>query len=144
MCLIDDSLRRWVLRHSQIGSGWSRASLSAVSVSRVITLGMWGVSGCCSILPFPDSDICQIFQLRLLCAVQRETEDLWSVQAEVAIVEASKVTRCWQKNVIYANSHEVTPVDTVQEVMEYRSCMYGSLSSVSHSFLASAGLVLYI
>lgn len=47
------------------------------------------------------------------------------------------------KNVIYANSHEVTPVDTVQEVMEYRSCIYGSLSSVSHSFLPSAGLVLY-
>lgn len=43
------------------------------------------------------------------------------------------------KNVIYANSHEVTPVDTVQEVMEYRSCMCGSLSSVSHSFCHQRG-----
>lgn len=48
------------------------------------------------------------------------------------------------KNVIYANSHEVTPVDTGQKVMEYRSCNYGSLSSVSHSFSPSEGLVLYV
>lgn len=89
----------------QIGSGWSRVSLSVVLVSRVITLGTPGVSGCCSVSPFPDSDICQIFQLGLPHAVQRETVDLRLVKAEVAIVEASKVTRCWKKNRIYSNLH---------------------------------------
>lgn len=70
-----------------------------------------GVSGCCSILPFPDSDICQIFQLLPLCAVQRESEDLRLLQAEATIVEASKVARCWPK-MFYANSHQVTPIDS--------------------------------
>lgn len=56
-----------------------------------------GVSGCCSILLFPDSDICQIFQLLLLCALQRGPEDLRLLQAEAAIVEASKVASCWPK-----------------------------------------------
>lgn len=37
-------------------------------------------------LAFHDSDICQSSQLFLSCAAQKETEDLWLLQADVVIV----------------------------------------------------------
>lgn len=39
---MEDSLLWWALRPRQIGSRWSRVSLSAVKVSLVISLGVWG------------------------------------------------------------------------------------------------------
>lgn len=71
-----------------------------------------GVSGCCSILPFPDSDICQIFPIT---PPLRSSTGTWR-----SVVVTGRGDDCWGfkgrqllvKNMFYANSHEVTPADT--------------------------------
>ncbi len=82
---MEDSLLRWALRPRQIGSGWSRASLSAVKVSHVISLGAKGspipAPSCLSWLRHLSNS-----QLFLSAAVQKEIEDPQVLQAEVVRV----------------------------------------------------------
>lgn len=58
------------------------------------------------------------FQLRLLCAVQRGPEDLWLLQAEAMIVEASKVASCWSKICFMLIHMRSLLLTRIQEVME--------------------------
>lgn len=116
---MEDSLLWWALRPRQIGSGWSRASLSAVKVSPVISLGAKGspvpAPSCLSWLRHLSNS-----QLFLSCAVQKEIEDPQLLQAEVVstdtVADSTEVTRSWQ-NVFYAHSSEVNFVYTMHKLV---------------------------
>lgn len=131
VCCMDDSLLWWVLRHSQIGSGWSRASFSAVLVSRIITLGAWGgwggVSSCCFILP--SSRFRHLSDFPITPSLHSSKGD-WRSAVFTGMCGGCRDLKghsLLAKNMFYANSHEVPPVDTGLDVMGHYMAHYDHL-----------------